>query len=83
MANILIASGFGLLGGLIRASVGLLKLKKIKKEFNIKYLLVTLVLSAIIGAFIAMAYSTNNIFYLAAGYAGTDILQGLAKAGKK
>jgi len=83
MADILIATLYGFLGGLLRSIVGLLKLKNIKKEFNLVYMMTTLALAAVIGALIAFAFETNTLLYLAIGYAGTDLLQGLAKAGTK
>lgn len=83
MASIALAGLFGFFGGLLRSIIGILKLKKVKKEFNLKYLLTTLILSAVIGSLVALAFSTNNIFYLAVGYAGTDLLQGLVKIRKK
>ena len=81
--EILIAILFGFFGGAVRASIGLLKKrKKLKKEFNLGRLLFTLIASAIIGGLVAAAISTSYLFYLAAGYAGTDFLEGLRKLAK-
>lgn len=85
MTEILLPALFGLLGGLIRAIVGIFKHYKINKKtkFNLTYLLITIIISGIIGALASAAFSTDYIINLAIGYAGIDFLEGLLKIIKK
>ncbi len=85
MNLLLNAAIFGLLGGLIRALVGILKYYKINKKTKLKpaYLLVTITISAIIGIITSTALSTNYIVNLVVGYAGIDFLENLVKIIKK
>lgn len=85
MVNLLIPALFGLLGGLIRGIVGLLKYYRIstKTNFKITYFVITLILSAIIGMVISTALSANYLVNLIAGYAGIDLLENLMKIVKK
>ena len=85
MAELFLAAVFGLIGGLIRAVVGLLKKYRIDNKVNFKffYLIITLVLSALIGMFISLAFSSNYIINLLVGYAGIDFLDNLVKIIKK
>ena len=85
MANLLIPALFGLLGGLIRGVVGLLKHYRIntKTKFKTTYFIITLIASGIIGALVSLSLSTNYFVNLLAGYAGIDLLENLLKIGKK
>ena len=79
------AALFGLLGGLIRAFVGIIKQSRIskKKKFKPYYLTITLIVSALIGAIASAAFSTNSLINLIIGYAGIDLLDNLLKIIKK
>ena len=79
------AAIFGLLGGLIRASVGILKHFKSNKKTNLKpiYFLTTIIIAAAIGMITSTALSTNYIVNLVVGYAGIDFLESLVKIVKK
>lgn len=70
----------GGLGGLIRAAVGARKAYLRKKKFKLTYFLLTVVGASIIGAIVGSVVGTNNLLALAAGYAGTDFLEGTAKS---
>ena len=71
---------YGLLGGIVRALVGITKaMKKKRFRFNNKRFFFTLISSAIIGAFVALLMSPDYRLALFAGYAGTDLLEGLVK----
>ena len=85
MAELFLAAIFGLIGGLIRAVVGLLKKYRIDRKINFKffYLIVTLALSALIGIFLSLAFSSNYIVNLVVGYAGIDFLENIVKIIKK
>ena len=82
--NTLALIGFGLFGGIIRAIVGMLKHKVFtgKEKFQSRRLLFTLVTSALIGAFCALLTVTDYRIILLAGYAGTDLVQGIYKITK-
>ncbi len=82
--NILVYSAaFGFFGGLVRALVGVMKLSKPSKEFNGKYMILTLIGSGLIGMFAAMLVGYNTQVALLAGYAGIDLIDGLYKAQSK
>ncbi len=85
MVNLVFAALFGAIGGLIRALVGLLKYYRIDKntKFKINYFLVTLVVSALIGTFVSLAFSASYIISLVIGYAGTDLLENLVRILKR
>ncbi len=79
----------GLLGGLIRGLVGIIKHVKSsptkKKNLRKDYMLVTLVSSGAIGLLVGLFIIDDLRFALLAGYAGTDFLESLfkIKMGKK
>jgi len=79
--HILMIIGFGLFGGIIRTLVGLFKHKVFtgKEKFNSKKFWFTLILSGAIGAFCALLLIEDYRLILLAGYAGTDLIQGLYK----
>ncbi|MBI4154170.1 hypothetical protein HY501_02445 [Candidatus Woesearchaeota archaeon] len=84
MASELVMSGLaGLIGGLARASVGLLKSLSKRKKFNPWYFSLTLILSAIIGLFLGIINMGDFRISLLAGYAGTDLLEGAYKLSVK
>ena len=75
----------GLFGGIIRSIVGLLKHKVFigKERFNNKKFWFTIILSGVIGAFCALLLIEDYRIALLAGYAGTDLIQGLYKMTRK
>ncbi len=73
---------FGFFGGIVRILVGILKLKH-SAEFRWPRVIITLVVSGIIGAFAALFVSTDYRLMLLAGYAGTDFIEGIYKIVKK
>jgi fluoride ion exporter CrcB/FEX len=87
MFPLYIAALFGFIGGFARALIGLLKNRPNKsntEKFMPGRIAFTLLASAFIGLFTGLLF--NNIDYrivLLAGYAGTDIVEGLYKAWKK
>ena len=72
----------GGLGGLLRAIVGVRKAYLQKRKFVLKYFLMTIIGAAIIGAILGSIIGINKAVALFAGYAGTDLLEGLAKSFK-
>lgn len=86
MSEIIIAALFGLLGGAIRASIGILKHLRSHnktKKFKTKYLITTLIVSAIIGLITSLGLTTNHLINIVIGYAGIDFLESLLKIVKK
>ena len=85
MAALLTAALFGLLGGLIRAVVGLLKHHRTKNKTKFKpyYLITTLVIAGAIGTVTSLALTSNHLINLIAGYAGIDLLEGMLKIIRK
>lgn len=72
----------GALGGLLRAAVGVRKAFLQKRKFVLKYFLITVIGAGIIGAILGSIIGINKAVALFAGYAGTDLLEGLAKSFK-
>ncbi|MEM4263592.1 MAG: hypothetical protein QW666_01700 [Candidatus Woesearchaeota archaeon] len=69
---------FGLLGGLVRGMEGIIKHVWSKGEpFDYRKILITLVLSAIIGGIVGYSFGETKVLALVAGYAGSDLLEGL------
>lgn len=79
--NIFILIGFGIFGGIIRALVGLFKNKVFtgKEKFNTKKFWFTIIISGLIGAFCSLLLIDDYRIALLAGYAGTDLIQGVYK----
>ena len=78
--EIALAALFGGAGGLLRAVVGLFKAIKEKKKFNLGHFLITAIFGILIGMVTGMLL---NFFDwrlpFIAGYAGTDVLEGIVK----
>lgn len=77
----LVASGIlGGLGGLTRGLVGLLKALALKRKILWGYYFITTAIALIIGIFVGIVFSFDYKLSLLAGYAGTDILEGIYKS---
>lgn len=70
----------GGLGGLLRAVVGVRKAQLQKRKFVLSYFLTTIIGATLIGAILGSVIGINKAVALFAGYAGTDLLEGLAKS---
>jgi fluoride ion exporter CrcB/FEX len=70
----------GALGGLLRAVVGARKAFLQKRKFVPSYFFMTIIGAGIIGAILGSIIGINKAVALFAGYAGTDLLEGLAKS---
>ncbi|MDD5331966.1 MAG: hypothetical protein PHE43_04075 [Candidatus Nanoarchaeia archaeon] len=73
---------FGFFGGLVRSLIGILKYlktKKGKKRIDWVYLILTLIASALMGAFSSIIISGDYRVSLASGYLGIDIIEDLFK----
>jgi len=80
MNEILIAGLLGAVGGLTRGVVGLLKALSLKRRIIWTYYLITVAIALIIGIFTGIIFSFDVRLSLLAGYAGTDILEGVYKS---
>jgi len=85
MNELIIAGIFGLLGGLARAAVGLLKHQSFRKKekFSSARLVLTLILSGLIGMVAAFIASGYYVLPLIAGYAGGDFLESIYRSAVK
>jgi hypothetical protein len=79
--DILIASAIlGGLGGLTRGLVGLMKALALRRKILWGYYAITVVTAVIIGTFVGIIFNFDYRLSLLAGYAGTDILEGIYKS---
>jgi len=76
----LFAGLLGAAGGLTRGVVGLLKALSLRRKILWFYYLITVIVAAIIGAFVGIIFNFDQRLSLLAGYAGTDILEGIYKS---
>ena len=80
MNEILLAAILGGIGGLTRGVVGLLKALSLKRRIIWGYYAITVLVALIIGIFAGIIFNFDNRLSLLAGYAGTDILEGIYKS---
>ncbi len=80
MEPIILAGLLGGIGGLTRGIVGLLKALSLKRRVMWNYYLITVLIAVIVGTFIGMIFDFDPRLSLLAGYAGTDILEGIYKS---
>ncbi len=81
MANdIVVAALLGGVGGLTRGVVGLLKALALRRRILWGYYAITVVIAIIIGVFVGIVFDFDPRLSLLAGYAGTDILEGIYKS---
>ncbi len=76
---ILESLALGLLGGIARACVGLLKAMRNEVEIVWSYTLVTVIASGIIGAAAGAIFNSDVKISVIAGYVGTDLLENTYK----
>ncbi len=80
MEPIFLAGLLGGVGGLTRGVVGLLKALSLRRRILWGYYGITVLIAVIIGTFIGIIFSFDPRLSLLAGYAGTDILEGIYKS---
>ena len=79
--NALLLSGLlGGIGGLTRGVVGLLKALSLRRRILWLYYAITVLVAVIIGIFTGIIFNFDPRLSLLAGYAGTDILEGIYKS---
>lgn len=82
MEAIILAGLLGGIGGLTRGVVGLLKALSLRRKILWGYYVITVLIALIIGIFIGIIFDFDPRLSLLAGYAGTDILEGIYKSFK-
>jgi len=82
MEPIILAGLLGGLGGLTRGVVGLLKALSLRRKILWGYYSITVLIALIIGVFVGIIFDFDPRLSLLAGYAGTDILEGIYKSFK-
>ncbi len=80
MDTIFMAGLLGGIGGLTRGVVGLLKALSLRRRIIWPYYLITVLIAVIIGIFVGIVFDFDPRLSLLAGYAGTDILEGIYKS---
>jgi hypothetical protein len=80
--GIVLAGILGGIGGLTRGVVGLLKALSLRRRILWTYYVITVAIAVIIGIFVGIIFDFDPRLSLLAGYAGTDILEGIYKSFK-
>ena len=80
MDTLLLAAILGGVGGLTRGFVGLLKALSMNRRVIWAYYAITLAIAVVIGIFVGIIFDFDTRLSLLAGYAGTDILEGIYKS---
>ena len=77
MNEVLLAAILGGIGGLTRGVVGLLKALSLRRRILWGYYAITVLVALVIGIFVGIIFNFDVRLSLLAGYAGTDILEGI------
>ena len=80
VSGVVLAGILGGVGGLTRGVVGLLKALSLKRKILWNYYAITVLIAVIIGVFVGIVFDFDPRLSLLAGYAGTDILEGIYKS---
>jgi fluoride ion exporter CrcB/FEX len=78
----LLAGLLGGIGGLTRGFVGLLKALSLRRRILWGYYAITVLVALVIGVFTGIIFNFDYRLSLLAGYAGTDIIEGIYKSFK-
>src|SRR3989338_3526076 len=70
----------GGVGGLTRGFIGLLKALSLRRKIIWGYYAITVLVALVIGVFTGIIFNFDYRLSLLAGYAGTDILEGIYKS---
>ena len=82
MDSIFLPAVLGGIGGLTRGFIGLLKALSLRRKILWGYYSITVLVALIIGVFVGLIFNFDYRLSLLAGYAGTDILEGIYKSFK-
>lgn len=78
--ELILPAVLGGVGGLTRGFIGLLKALSMRRRILWGYYAITVVIAFIIGIFTGLIFNFDYRLSLLAGYAGTDILEGIYKS---
>ena len=78
--TLILPAALGGLGGLTRGFIGLMKALSLRRKILWGYYSITVFVAVVIGAFIGLIFNFDYRLSLLAGYAGTDILEGIYKS---
>lgn len=82
VTQFLIPASLGGIGGITRGFIGLLKALSLRRRILWNYYIVTVIIACVIGVFVGVVFNFDYRLSLLAGYAGTDILEGIYKSFK-
>ena len=82
MHQLILPALLGGVGGLTRGFIGLLKALALRRRILWFYWIITVIIAVIIGIFTGLIFNFDYRLSLLAGYAGTDILEGVYKSFK-
>jgi len=80
MDPLYLAALLGGVGGLTRGFVGLMKAMSLRRKILWGYYAITVLIAIVLGIFTGIIFSFDYRLSLLAGYAGTDILEGIYKS---
>jgi len=80
--NFFLPAVLGGIGGLTRGFIGLLKALSLRRKILWGYYSITVLVALVIGVFTGLIFNFDYRLSLLAGYAGTDILEGIYKSFK-
>src|SRR4030042_1004202 len=78
--QIILPGLLGGVGGLTRGVIGLLKAISLRRKILWGYYCITVLVALVIGVFIGLIFNFDYRLSLLAGYAGTDIIEGIYKS---
>jgi hypothetical protein len=82
LAVVMTSGLLGLIGGMVRGFIGMFKALAVKRKIIWGYWLITAIISGLIGVLLGIVFSFDYRLSVLAGYAGTDILEGIYKSFK-
>ncbi len=82
VTQFLIPASLGGIGGITRGFIGLLKALSLRRMILWGYYIITVIIACVIGIFVGVVFNFDYRLSLLAGYAGTDILEGIYKSFK-
>ena len=80
MDALFLSALLGGVGGLTRGLVGLMKALSLRRRILWGYYCITVFIAVVLGVFTGIIFSFDYRLSLLAGYAGTDILEGIYKS---
>jgi len=80
METIFLSALLGGIGGLTRGFVGLMKAMSLRRKILWGYYAITVLVAVVLGIFTGIIFSFDYRLSLLAGYAGTDILEGIYRS---